>query len=1196
VLKGLVNFVRRRWVVSAFGVVALALLIWFAGPLLGVAGHEPLASEPARALSIAVLVVAWVLYLVVAHLRARKSNQAMLEAIAEPTAQPAETTDQVQSREEVAELQQRFDEALGVLKRARLGKEEGGQYLYQLPWYLIIGPPGAGKTTALMNCGLRFPLGDGAGGAGKVRGVGGTRNCDWWFTDEAVLLDTAGRYTTQDSQAEVDRSAWRGFLSLLKKHRRRRPVNGVLVAVSVADLLQQTETEITAHTRAIKQRIQELHEELGIRFPVYVLFTKCDLLAGFVEFFDDLGQEGRGQVWGVTFPAETVDRTELAVAQYADELTALEQRLQARVTERLQTERDLRRRDAIYGFPRQLASLRSLTERFVAEVFQPTRFETPPMLRGVYLTSGTQEGAPIDRLMGTLAGTFGIPRESLARFSGAGRSYFLSRLFREVVFREAGLAGTDLRAQTRQLWLQRGAYAGALLLSLLIGAGWLVSYSRNEAFVARVEGAANEAQARLDALAPGERDLGRLLPALNALRDLPAGYGNRDGTPWLMGLGLYQGHKLGAQARAGYFRGLGDVLLPALMARMEEQLRRGDQNLELLHETLKVYLMLGDHERFDPESVEAWVLLDWQQTLPRDLGAERRADLEGHLSALVANFPETLPVPLDQAVIAHARATLGRVPLAARVYARIKMSAPSRQVPEFRVADVVGRDAAVAFARKSGEPLTKGVPGLYTVKGYRQAFQPQVPLVAADLLKEGWVVGAESLETLDLQKARQFETDVRELYFKDYVKHWEGLLADLDVVGFTSLRQGVDVLAVLGGRDSPMKKLLTAVAAETTLEDPAAGKAAVQVAEAAATAAGGVTGRLAQILKGAASESDKVLPAPAAAGTLVDQRFADLHRLVKADGGAAPIDGVIGLFDEAYVQLNAVSGALDRGATALDAASQQGAGAALAKLKTAASRQPAPLAAWMKSVADNSAGLTLGSARSHVTAVWNTQVLPFCQRATAGRYPFTRGSSQDVTLDDFARLFGPGGLIDAFFQKYLNAFVDTTQKTWQWRVAGDAGLGTSPAVLVQFQHAAEIKEAFFSGGATPSTRFQLRPISMDATIERFSMDLDGQQVAYSHGPARASALVWPGPAGAGQVTIEMSPPAVTGSSAVTYNGPWAWFRLLDQSRIQPLGQPEEFRVTFSLGGRSAVFSLLANSVSNPFRLPALGAFSCPEKL
>jgi type VI secretion system protein ImpL len=126
-----------------------------------------------------------------------------------------------------------------VLKKTRLGGKTGrGQYLYQLPWYIIIGPPGSGKTTALINSGLRFPL-----GAGKVRGVGGTRNCDWWFTDEAVLLDTAGRYTTQDSHEEVDRAAWRGFLDLLKKHRRRRPINGAFIAISLADLMQQREEE-----------------------------------------------------------------------------------------------------------------------------------------------------------------------------------------------------------------------------------------------------------------------------------------------------------------------------------------------------------------------------------------------------------------------------------------------------------------------------------------------------------------------------------------------------------------------------------------------------------------------------------------------------------------------------------------------------------------------------------------------------------------------------------------------------------------------------------------------------------------------------------------------------------------------------------------------------------------------------------------
>ena len=53
-------------------------------------------------------------------------------------------------------------------------------------------------------------------GQGAVAGVGGTRLCDWWFTENAVLIDTAGRYTTQDSDAAVDRAGWDAFLDLLK--------------------------------------------------------------------------------------------------------------------------------------------------------------------------------------------------------------------------------------------------------------------------------------------------------------------------------------------------------------------------------------------------------------------------------------------------------------------------------------------------------------------------------------------------------------------------------------------------------------------------------------------------------------------------------------------------------------------------------------------------------------------------------------------------------------------------------------------------------------------------------------------------------------------------------------------------------------------------------------------------------------------
>src|SRR5206468_1905853 len=111
-------------------------------------------------------------------------------------------------------------------------------------------------------------------GREAVRGVGGTRNCDWWFTEEAVFLDTAGRYTTQQSDRDVDAAAWKSFLQLLKKSRPRRPINGVLVTISVGDLLQQPPAEREPHAQALRSRVQELYKELGVRIPVYVLVTK----------------------------------------------------------------------------------------------------------------------------------------------------------------------------------------------------------------------------------------------------------------------------------------------------------------------------------------------------------------------------------------------------------------------------------------------------------------------------------------------------------------------------------------------------------------------------------------------------------------------------------------------------------------------------------------------------------------------------------------------------------------------------------------------------------------------------------------------------------------------------------------------------------------------------------------------------------
>ena len=199
--------------------------------------------------------------------------------------------------EEAAALRRPADRRPAELKQARAPRG----YLYEQPWYAIIGPPGAGKTTALLNAGLKFPLADEMG-QGAVAGVGGTRLCDWWFTEDAVLIDTAGRYTTQDSDAAVDRAGWETFLDLLKRTRPREPLNGVIVAVRAQ---RHRPGAGRANARRTPRRSATAsgnwRRGSGARMPVYAVFTKADLIAGFTEFFDDLDRDGRAQVWGTTF-------------------------------------------------------------------------------------------------------------------------------------------------------------------------------------------------------------------------------------------------------------------------------------------------------------------------------------------------------------------------------------------------------------------------------------------------------------------------------------------------------------------------------------------------------------------------------------------------------------------------------------------------------------------------------------------------------------------------------------------------------------------------------------------------------------------------------------------------------------------------------------------------------------------------------
>ena len=517
-------------------------------------------SELVRIIVIALVIVAMVVAKIVKRLRANKASDNLIAAVVKQS--KAETKQSAEAQQ----LRERFEEAVAALKQ----KRKSGHSLYDLPWYVIIGAPGSGKTTALVNSGLKFPTEQRSGKA-ALRGVGGTRNCDWWFTDQAVLLDTAGRYTTQDSDASADSAAWAEFLALLRRYRGRRPINGVILAISAQDLMIQDATARDAHVAAARRRLDELNRELRMQLPVYVMVTKCDLVAGFTEDFDDQPQQGRAQVWGVTF---TYDETVKAAAAqgFPEEFDGLIARLNERLMPRLEEERDVRRRAKVFGFPQQMAALREPLSTFVSEVFASTRFDKPLLLRGVYFTSGTQEGTPIDRLLGALGRQFAVAPESVITPGGRGKAYFIERLLMEVMFSESGLAGVNRRVEVQKGALQLAAYVAMALIAVVGVVVFTGSYRGNRGYIADVGAEVD----RLSTTAPPARSasLESRLPRLDAVRavDASANQFAEAGAPLSMRWGLFQGNAIGNAARDAYARELNDVFLSQVTARFRQRL------------------------------------------------------------------------------------------------------------------------------------------------------------------------------------------------------------------------------------------------------------------------------------------------------------------------------------------------------------------------------------------------------------------------------------------------------------------------------------------------------------------------------------------------------------------------------------------------------------------------------------------------
>lgn len=1318
-------------------ITASCLLIWHAGPLLTLGELQPFASLWVRMVIIFVLLLLYAGYLMYRlYHRAVKDEQFRNSLFGQK--KDGDSPPDLVRHEQVKAMQGAFARSLKHLKKMRSNVGmfrrlvEGNRYLYQKPWYLVVGMPDAGKTTALVNSGLSFPLPSQTGAVNDLPAMvtlGGTANCDWWLTDEAVLIDTAGRYSAQDNQnindRATDKAEWLSFLGLLRKHRTRAPINGAIVTINIGHLVMLTSEDRMAYAAQIRTRLAELRKELGIRFPVYVMVTKMDLLEGFLEYMRSLN-ESRSQVWGFTLPYSkngktiTEKDTALLQRQLQEELQKLTLRLKDGRSNRFREEYDSEEgRRRLHALPQGFAGLTDPLVQTISALFKDSTYdatELNTMLRGVYFTSAAQGQFNIptnpqtflQRLYQTVAGskqsvlsdkalasitlnneekkvsseeikvevstdrsqpmqtTTGSYSARLITTQPGGKlSYFLTDLFAKVIIPEAHLVLPNLQWELRFRLLRLFGHAVVIVIVSWLAGGMLLSFDQNKAYLQVVTEKSSNLRERVATLfaTNGSGKMLMVPDTLSAAQELPLHRNlDLDSPVNSFRFGLYSAPPIVDAAKITYAHLQDSLLLPEIIRRMEDLLSQAidKKNSKAAYDTLRVYLQLHDKTRYNAADVKAWVINDWTASDSATVFGSR-SSMTNHVDQLFSGDRVVQsPFLENKNLIKQARDFLGDRPSTQRLFDRAKVDMEAQAPQDFTLIRAIGPQAGTVFSRASGKPLEQGVSGIYTYYGYHEVFSKRLPeFIKQAQLDDAWVMGnASTIAALQKKKTDMvgaliaasmdddaITQDIRRQYLTEYAQHWDAFLNDIRTVTGSNLTFDLKVLRAFAAPDSPLSRLARAAAQETTLSRPLVVKNEDDKSFLDKT-----TDKI--VKKG--RNSIRVSPQERLEKEIVDSRFAALREVVtgQADAGqslalarseAKPgIENITGLLNEYYTLLVVADTALS--SNSLPPGSLE----AGTKLKLEGDKLPAPfkeiLTALAQSgtqkIADGSASILQKQAQQQVDRIKTMlayQVTDMCQAGIEGLYPFNSKATQDVSLDDFRRVFQAGGAADTFFKTQLAPFVDMSARPWKYKspymvnpltpdeiaatgmavtapgvsaAAGVvAGAPNNPTLLGEllkllsqqgpnpetFAQIKTIREAFFQGDGRKNMlwKMDLKVKELDPTILELIMDFDGKIQRYAHGPIEKIAVNWPGPRGGEMSELTATPRIKPDTSTISNRGAWALFRLLERGKPMPNASNGRASVEFDFDGRKAVLEMSTGTLPNPLTSNLFKSFSCP---
>ncbi|MFQ5559510.1 MAG: type VI secretion system membrane subunit TssM [Nitrospinota bacterium] len=1206
-MKKILGLLINKKTLVVIGLFLFSLIIWVGGELAGISANL-------RAFAIFFfLTQALILFIVKLFFASKQSAE--IEGYLNSQVEQESLSMGLESQDTMEAVKSQLNEAIDSIKKSKLSGKwftGGSSALYELPWYIIIGPPSGGKSTLLKTSSLHFPqLSDSGKG---IQGVGGTRNCDWWFSNEAIFLDTAGRYSTEDA----DNEEWLGFLDLLKKHLKRKPINGTILGVCVSELLEATDDELEATANKLRDRLDELINRLQVNVPVYLTFMKCDLISGFVEFFSTLSLREREQVWGCTFTTDELKGTNPEQV-FESEFHRLGETLEARRLHTLDTAVNQKQRENILLFPVQFEATQKRLLQFIKILVQPNPYQEVPLFRGFYFTCGTQEGNPIDLVISKMGSSLNLSQSIIDSLETEQekKSYFIKDLMTKVVIPDQLLGRLTTKTALFQKFASTLSLVVPAVLSALLCLAFFISFQNNKASLKALKYHMVETNG-IDW--ESRSGLAENIATMDLLRDdLFQMYRNREsGVPFFSGWGFYQGEKVDAPARRVYFEKFREFCLVPLARTLESDIAEltrkhpapGSADWKLLYDSLKLYLMLGTPKKGDVTFMSKELLPLWKKQLRRVAGKNEDSDRifskgVGQLDFFLSQTGrEDLPqVKLNELTVKTARDELSNIPVTERLYSNLISDAAKLET--FSLRRHLSDSARVTV--KTGYEL----PGAFTRRGWKNQIKDSIEKAFDLSNKDDWVLGDGTKSALDEKDKEKWIKNLRVLYLQNYIMEWKKLVSNTDIAVFRGLDDTLQKLEILSDSGtSPISTFFQKLKENLELEKT--GSVLSQAKDINIIKKG--MKKLGLGTKSNINKNDNPL-------------VREYHGIVLFSDGEDGADKPSPLAQ--YMEaLKALSGEL----LFVQESGEPGAEALLYAGKVFA-RQASALNTGLRIteslVKDLDSSLKnelrtlltkpfhytwkviLDLASAHLSNRWENTVYNSFSQSLKGRYPFIKGrggsaySGSEAAILDVSEFFKPGeGVLWSFYGKEVKKFVkegSTSIVPKKWR---GQGLNLSPGFSSFIPRAKTITKALFSGSSvSPAVSYKIQPLANPFVSEVF-VAIDGKEYSFLNSPNEWPGFSWPDTSGipGAEITVKVWKEGWSEEKTLKKQagGEWAFFKLLEDSDIKREASGKfRIRWNFKTGGNKSapvIFQLKASRFINPFRKGFFSGLNVPRRI